>query len=167
MACLTHPSYSAAVARDAAPAPDAEAGADATTAASAPENNELLGALGNSLLGLFASEELAVRYPNLPSSALQSAVTAFVGPNALSAVARELGLSVAAPTRKTPAPTNAPTAIPIRWKRTNRYSQQKEIAEDAEEAARADAVRRKDNFQEGLASVVRAFVGLVYQEQVS
>jgi large subunit ribosomal protein L44 len=150
MACLTHPSFSAAEAQD----------TEATTA-SAQENNELLASLGNSLLGLFASEEIAIRYPQLPSNALSAAVTSYVGPNALSSVARDLGLGV---TNKQPeVHANAPAAMPIRWKRTIR-SRFPSVNEGEE--AEAEIVRRKDNFQEGLASVVRSFVGLVYQEQV-
>lgn len=145
MACLTHPSFSVAQAQD------TEGSADAQ------ENNELLASLGNSLLGLFASEEIAVRYPHLPSNALSAAVTSYVGPNALSSVARDLGL--AGTNKQGEVHANAPSAIPIRWKRAP-YVRQKE-----DEVP--EFVRRKDNFQEGLASVVRSFIGLIYQEQVS
>lgn len=56
-------------------------------------SNDLLSALGNSLLGLYASEHLATTYPNLPTRALKAALTAYVGPAALASVGRELGLA--------------------------------------------------------------------------
>jgi large subunit ribosomal protein L44 len=153
LACLTHPSFSAFQAAD----PEG-------TSADGQANNELLAALGNSLLGLFAAEEISIRYPHLPASALQSAVTTFVGPNALADVARELGLRVSAPTLAKPitAHANSPEAIPIRWKRTFMVNMV-----TREEKKESDIRRRREGFQEGLASVVRAFIGMIYQEQVS
>lgn len=66
---------------------------NAAGAAGKEPSNDLLAALGNSLLGLYASEHLATTYPNLPTRALKAALTAYVGPTALASVGRELGLA--------------------------------------------------------------------------
>ncbi|KIR74682.1 hypothetical protein I310_00956 [Cryptococcus deuterogattii CA1014] len=80
LACLTHPSYRS-------PQPDSADNA-------ATQTNELLATLGNSLLGLFASEHLSTIYPYLPTKPLQHAVTAYVGPASCLSVARSLGVAV-------------------------------------------------------------------------
>jgi large subunit ribosomal protein L44 len=60
---------------------------------SAIKHNETLTALGNSMLGLLASEFLHLRYPNLPNRVFKAALSAFVGPNTLADVASELGIA--------------------------------------------------------------------------
>ncbi|KAG8748150.1 hypothetical protein FRC10_008883 [Ceratobasidium sp. 414] len=66
-----------------------------------PAHNGMLAALGNSLMGLFATEWLAATYPHLPTLVVKAAVSAYVGPASASAVAREWG------------------AVPLlRWQRT-------------------------------------------------
>ncbi|KZT56954.1 hypothetical protein CALCODRAFT_524158 [Calocera cornea HHB12733] len=57
----------------------------------APADNASLDAVGNSLLGLFAAEFVHATWPHLPTRATKAAVSAFVGPNTLCMVARELG----------------------------------------------------------------------------
>ncbi|QRV89506.1 ribonuclease III [Ceratobasidium sp. AG-Ba] len=57
-----------------------------------PAHNSLLAALGNSLMGLFATEWLAATYPHLPTNVLKAAVSAYVGPASSSAIAREWGV---------------------------------------------------------------------------
>lgn len=56
-------------------------------------SNEALAALGNSLLGLMASEHLHLRYPNLPTRVLKAALSSYVGPNTMADLAAELGLT--------------------------------------------------------------------------
>jgi large subunit ribosomal protein L44 len=53
--------------------------------------NAHLGALGNALLGLFATEYINASYPYLPTRVLKAAVTAHVGPLTCSNVAQEMG----------------------------------------------------------------------------
>ncbi|KAJ6621350.1 ribonuclease III domain-containing protein [Mycena sp. CBHHK59/15] len=59
-------------------------------AAPLPTNGNL-GALGNALMGLFASEYLHASYPHLPTRVLKAAVSAYVGPLTCSNVAQEMG----------------------------------------------------------------------------
>lgn len=56
-------------------------------------HNGSMASLGNSLLGLIASEYLHLRYPNLPNRVLKAALSAYVGPTTLSDVAAELGIT--------------------------------------------------------------------------
>ncbi|KAJ7449579.1 ribonuclease III domain-containing protein [Mycena latifolia] len=53
--------------------------------------NAHLGALGNALMGLFATEYVHASYPYLPTRVLKAAVTAHVGPLSCSNVAQEMG----------------------------------------------------------------------------
>lgn len=168
MACLTHPSFNlkqavgeSAEGQDALPAPDAN-------------TNELLSALGNRLLGLFASESLSAKYPHIPSAALAQAVTYYVGPLSLVAVGRELGIAAHGDHEKRAAArANAVLATPIRWKRNNEIKLfgEEEVATDQagrlQQRRNEDRKRRMNSWEEGVASVVRAFVGLIYQENVS
>lgn len=67
--------------------------------------NAHLGALGNALMGLFATEYVHASYPYLPTRVLKAVVTAHVGPFTCSNVAQEMG------------------AVPLlRWHRTVRVS---------------------------------------------
>lgn len=162
LACLTHPSF-------------ANVAEDGTKVSQSfdVETNELLASLGNSLLGLFASEEIAARYPNLPSTALSSAVTSFVGPTALVSVARELGVGV---TNDAPKINNQVMGLPIRWRRASPLRElidtpvSSSFRESYEERAQRlvnERSRRREGWEEGVASVIRAFIGLIYQEQVN
>ncbi|CAD6573809.1 MAG: hypothetical protein TREMPRED_000920 [Tremellales sp. Tagirdzhanova-0007] len=161
IACLTHPSY----------------------LSSQEETNEILCSVGNSLLGLFASEHLSHLYPLLPTEALKSAVTAYVGPKACVSVARELGVAVQAggnmgqPQQGQGMPS---AGLALRWrkrversaepektpvaKRFRKYSAEDESAgEQVDEAWHR--LRKKDSFEEVVATSVKAFIGLIYQEQ--
>ena len=57
----------------------------------APPTNADLATLGNSLMGLFASEYLHASYPHLPTRVLKAAVSAHVGPLTCASVAQEMG----------------------------------------------------------------------------
>ncbi|GHJ88166.1 hypothetical protein NliqN6_4568 [Naganishia liquefaciens] len=130
-------------------------------------DNALLAALGNSLLGLYASEHLATVYPNLPTRALKALVSLHVGPSACFDVARSLGLGVSnAPfaddgsvrggeafAGKARKRSTAGAGVPVRWVRAER-----------EAAAQAEG-KRRTTWEEVVARSVRALVALVYQEK--
>ncbi|KAK8865897.1 hypothetical protein IAR55_001045 [Kwoniella newhampshirensis] len=188
VACLTHPSYISDL-------EDTPSSSSETT-----ENNELLSTLGNSLLGLFASEHLSTLYPLLPTFALQNAITAFVGPAALLSVARELGVS-AQGGGNSPLPGygagSQSAGVSVRWSRTSMMEKawkdrrENDVAKgpekvpvgrrfekfvstiatkdnNGEDAGAISGDRRngkREGFESVVASTVRAFVGLIYQEQ--
>ncbi|KAL1407667.1 54S ribosomal protein L3 mitochondrial [Vanrija albida] len=168
LAALTHPSFARAQqAAAAAEAAEAEKGAE-VAAAPAPETNELLAVLGNSLLGLFGSEYLAQKYPHLPTGGIKNALTAYVGPEALVSVGRELGLAVVNDAGNTHSRANAVVGIPIRWSRAEREEGENAVETPVAPGYRSKQVWRKkqaDTWPEAVASVVRALVGLIYQEQ--
>lgn len=56
-----------------------------------PASNAQLAVMGNSLMGLFASEYLHATYPHLPLRVLKAAVSAQVGPMTCASVAQEMG----------------------------------------------------------------------------
>ena len=59
----------------------------------APATNSNLATLGNSLLGLFATEHVNATYPHLPTRVLKAAVSAYVGSSTCTNVANEMGAS--------------------------------------------------------------------------
>lgn len=56
-----------------------------------PPTNTNLAVLGNSLLGLFATEFVHASYPHLPVRVVKAAISAYVGPTTCADVAREMG----------------------------------------------------------------------------
>ncbi|KAI1796636.1 60S ribosomal protein L3 [Ganoderma leucocontextum] len=56
-----------------------------------PATNASLATLGNSLLGLFATEFVNSSYPHLPTRVMKAAVSAHVGPTTCANLAREMG----------------------------------------------------------------------------
>lgn len=186
LAALTHPSFAreaerlqsaaAIAAEEAAKGDDpvAEVEAEVVAHAALPETNELLSVLGNSLLGLFGSEYLAQKYPHLPTGGIKNALTAYVGPEALVSVGRELGLAVVNDAGNANSRANAVVGIPIRWSRSapeeGDTKVETPVAPGFREGREEKKVWRKkqaDTWPEAVASVVRALVGLIYQEQVS
>ncbi|WVN90334.1 uncharacterized protein L203_105570 [Cryptococcus depauperatus CBS 7841] len=179
LTCLTHPSYfaqqneeneSEIFSEDGSPIPR--------------ESNELLAALGNSLLGLFASEHLSTLYPYLPTKALQNAVTAYVGPSSCISVGRGLGVAIQNG-GALPEVGSGPNSIglPIRWSRTALSEKNwiekkgqvrplmvpvaKRFKKYLEKESEEDPSRNtpRENYEDVITSTVRAFVGLIYQEQ--
>ncbi|OXG90535.1 hypothetical protein C345_01691 [Cryptococcus neoformans A2-102-5] len=178
LACLTHPSYT--------PAPEPHA-APEHAAPTAKETNELLATLGNSLLGLFASEHLSTIYPYLPTKPLQQAVTAYVGPASCLSVARSLGVAVQGG-GNTGLPGlgagSSSAGVAVRWSKTavaerNWRDTKGEAAQGPlkvpvgkrfrkyikEEDQDVTVQARRETHEDVVASAVRAFVGLIYQEQ--
>lgn len=166
LACLTHPSYTSRPS-------EAEAEIAESSEASRSEvyeTNEILASLGNSLLGLFASEHLATQFPYLPTSALKEAVTAYVGPKACLSVARELGLGT-----QNRIDENF-NGVTVRWRRSAR-EEDVGSPETTPVAGRFAPFtggekghrrhEKKDNFEDVVSAAVKAFVGLIYREQVN
>ena len=58
-----------------------------------PKTNAQLSTLGNSLMGLFATEYIHAKYPYLPTRVLKAAVTAHVGTTSCASAAQEMGAS--------------------------------------------------------------------------
>ena len=56
-----------------------------------PLTNTNLATLGNSLLGLFATEFVHASYPHLPTRVARAAVSAYVGPTTCADLAKEMG----------------------------------------------------------------------------
>lgn len=56
-----------------------------------PTANGNLSYLGNSLLGLFATEYINASFPHLPTRVLKAAVSAYVGPTTCATIAKEMG----------------------------------------------------------------------------
>ena len=173
LACLTHPSFAQA-SSSADPSSSTSSSSSSEPPTSDTETNELLASLGNSLLGLFASEHLAQQYPLLPTEALKLAVTSFVGPKACFSVARELGLGLNGPDHPT-------GGISVRFHRSDTTAREEQEAEieglpiagrfkkyipRPEDPGRRRS-ERQDSFEDVVASAIRAFVGLIYQEKVS
>ena len=55
------------------------------------KSNANLSTLGNSLLGLLATEYIHASYPHLPTRVVKAAVSAYVGPLTCATVAKEMG----------------------------------------------------------------------------
>jgi dsRNA-specific ribonuclease len=56
-----------------------------------PVSNGNLSVLGNSLLGLFATEHVNTAFPHLPTRVMKAAVSAYVGPTTCQSIAKEMG----------------------------------------------------------------------------
>ncbi|KAK4685359.1 large subunit ribosomal protein L44, partial [Tremellales sp. Uapishka_1] len=155
LSCLTHPSFLL---------PESEETVD---------SNSILDPLGNSLLGLFASEHLSTLFPNLPTEALKSAVTAYVGPSACTSVARELGVGAQGGGNSGVAGQGrgmASAGVAVRWTRALKEDKPETTPVAKGFRKHEEGHRRwekKATFEDAVASTVRAFVGLIYQEQVS
>ena len=54
--------------------------------------NGNLSTLGNSLLGLFATEHVNATFPHLPTRVMKAAVSAYVGPSSCANIAKEMGV---------------------------------------------------------------------------
>jgi large subunit ribosomal protein L44 len=172
VACLTHPSFTSQPSILDFPSEtpqETETDGDLTNLSEQiTETNEILSSLGNSLLGLFASEHLSTQFPHLPSTALKAAVTAYVGPKACMSVARSLGLGTQ---NKVDDNFNG---IGVRWRRIEAEQGDVEntpVAKRFQKYAGGEKGHRrherKDNFEDVVAGVVKAFVGLIYRERVS
>ncbi|KAI0328663.1 60S ribosomal protein L3 [Cubamyces sp. BRFM 1775] len=75
-----------------------------------PATNASLATLGNSLLGLFATEFVNSSYPHLPTRVMKAAVSAHVGPTTCANLARELGVTPILRWQRTPT-TSSHSAV--------------------------------------------------------
>lgn len=155
-------------------------------------DNEELATLGNSILGMLGSEWLDRRYPYLPTKAFQAALTMYVGPRTCADVARLWGVSSGAglsnltidnkskientgvyaggifdidgrPKNKGLKPKQdgskgEEVSYPglLRWRRADAFDKDKEIG------STVSAFKQGVLYEDAMASVSRAFVGLVY-----
>ncbi|KAI8456489.1 hypothetical protein BY996DRAFT_6412342 [Phakopsora pachyrhizi] len=155
-------------------------------------HNEELSTLGNSILGILGSEWLDRRYPHLPTKAFQAALTMYVGPRTCADVSRLWGVSSGTGLsnltienrpkiesaglfaggifdidgkpknkglkHKKDGSTGEEVASPglLRWRRAEMIEKDKEIGH------RASAFKQGILYEDAMASVSRAFVGLVY-----
>ena len=58
-----------------------------------PPTNTNLAVMGNSLLGLFATEHVHASYPHLPTRVLKTTVSAYVGPRTCQTISKEIGVA--------------------------------------------------------------------------
>lgn len=147
-------------------------------------DNRQLSALGNALLGVFATEWLERKMPNLPTQVLKSALTMFVGPHTSADVARTWGVlpgraaslsqqqqqqqSTANSVRKYRASSvrgqgeawKGATGV-LRWARTSSDS----IVKGSKDSG-LESWQNGSSFQDAMACVAKAFVGAVFQEKV-
>ncbi|KAA1101350.1 hypothetical protein PGT21_017432 [Puccinia graminis f. sp. tritici] len=155
-------------------------------------HNEELATLGNSILGMLGSEWLDRRYPYLPTKAFQAALTMYVGPRTCADVARLWGVSSGTglsnltiegkpkiesagvyaggifdldgkpknkgQKHKQDGSKGEEVAQPglLRWRRADGFEKDKEIG------MRASAFKQGVLYEDAMASVSRAFVGMVY-----
>ncbi|KAJ2919496.1 hypothetical protein MD484_g921, partial [Candolleomyces efflorescens] len=76
-----------------------------------PKSNHQLSALGNSLMGLFATEYLQAKYPYLPTRVQKAALTAHVGPATLASVAQEMGAAPLLKWHRKPETPTSPSVL--------------------------------------------------------
>ncbi|EGF97802.1 uncharacterized protein MELLADRAFT_27059, partial [Melampsora larici-populina 98AG31] len=113
-------------------------------------HNEELATLGNSLLGVLGAEWIDRRYPHLPNKAFQAALTMYVGPRTCADVSRIWGVCSAAGLSNLTI-ENKPRPGLLRWRRAETALGQK-----------ASGFKQGVLYEDAMASVSRAFVGLVY-----
>lgn len=143
-------------------------------------DNRQLSALGNALLGVFATEWLERKMPNLPTQVLKSALTMFVGPHTSADVARTWGVlpgrAVSQSQQQQQLPTGrryransvrgqgeawkGATGV-LRWARTHSDS----VVKGSKDSG-LESWQNGSSFQDAMACVAKAFVGAVFQERV-
>ncbi|KAH9464361.1 hypothetical protein MJO28_001965 [Puccinia striiformis f. sp. tritici] len=155
-------------------------------------HNEQLATLGNSILGMLGSEWLDRRYPYLPTKAFQAALTMYVGPRTCADVARLWGVSsgtglsnltIEGKPKIESAGVYAGGIFDLDGKPKNKGQKHKQdgskgeevshpgllrwrraegFAKDQEIGSRASAFKQGILYEDAMASVSRAFVGMVY-----
>ncbi|KAF8159697.1 ribonuclease III domain-containing protein [Crassisporium funariophilum] len=78
------------------------------TKAPEPKTNHQLSTLGNTLMGLFATEYILAKYPYLPTRVLKAAVTAHVGAPTCASAAQEMGATQLLRWHRIPRTDSAP-----------------------------------------------------------
>ncbi|KAE8540093.1 hypothetical protein D1P53_004031 [Cryptococcus gattii VGV] len=156
---------------------------------SLPPSSPLHTALLTCLTHPSYSKHLSTIYPYLPTKPLQHAVTAYVGPASCLSVARSLGIAVQGG-GNTGLPGlgagSSSAGVAVRWSKTalaerNWRDTRGEAAQGPlkvpvgkrfkkyikEEDQDVTVQARRETHEDVVASAVRAFVGLIYQEQAS
>jgi len=113
-----------------------------------PATNAQLATIGNSLMGLFATEYIHAKYPYLPTRVTKAAVTAHVGPLTCDSVAKEMG---AAPL--------------LRWHRTVRVSLEVCRVLFLPSLQPGTTTTPPLLHSDALASIPRSLTGLIYRER--
>ncbi|KAH9839867.1 60S ribosomal protein L3 [Rhodofomes roseus] len=76
-----------------------------------PVTNANLATLGNSLLGMFATEHINATYPHLPTRVMKAAVSAYVGGTTCAAIAKEMGAASLLRWHRTPSSSTRPAVL--------------------------------------------------------
>ncbi|SJX63282.1 related to MRPL3-Mitochondrial ribosomal protein, large subunit [Sporisorium reilianum f. sp. reilianum] len=127
------------------------------------EHHAALATVGNSLLGMLATEHLHLRYPNLPTRVLKAAVSAYVGPSTLSDVGAELGLSAQGMLRWNKQ-ARVPAGGNLTQKRGGRGALPRTLSSSSTTASSATQMRTLLS-RDVAADAMRALVAVVFQEQ--
>ncbi|CDW99338.1 hypothetical protein [Sporisorium scitamineum] len=127
------------------------------------EHHAALATVGNSLLGMLATEHLHLRYPNLPTRVLKAAVSAYVGPSTLSDVGTELGLSAQGILRWNKQ-ARVPASSNLTQKRGGRGALPRTLSSSTASAS-SSAQMRTLLSRDVAADAMRALVAVIFQEQ--
>ncbi|ETS62031.1 hypothetical protein PaG_03587 [Moesziomyces aphidis] len=127
----------------------------------AVDHHAALATVGNSLLGMLATEHLHLRFPNLPTRVLKAAVSAYVGPITLADVAAELGLAGQGILRWNKE-ARIPTSTNLVHKRNGRGAAPKRSA--SSDASSSSGPMRSLLSKDVAADAMRALVAVVFQE---
>ncbi|KZT27858.1 60S ribosomal protein L3 [Neolentinus lepideus HHB14362 ss-1] len=76
-----------------------------------PASNANLASLGNSLLGLFASEYVGASYPYMPTNIMKAVVSGYVGSKTCAAIASEIGAAPLLRWHRTPPTPLSPAPL--------------------------------------------------------
>ncbi|TKY85534.1 hypothetical protein EX895_005696 [Sporisorium graminicola] len=129
----------------------------------AVDHHAALATVGNSLLGMLATEHLHLRYPNLPTRVLKAAVSAYVGPSTLSDVGAELGLSAQGILRWNKQ-ARVPAGGNLTQKRGGRGALPRTLSSATASASSASQMRTLLS-RDVAADAMRALVAVIFQEQ--
>lgn len=82
-----------------------------------PTSNSNLASLGNSLLGLFATEHVNSTFPHLPTRVMKATISAYVGPTTCANIAKEMGAGQILRWKRTVSVFSivCPAAVPCLW----------------------------------------------------
>lgn len=138
-------------------------------------DNRQLSSLGNALLGLFATEWLERKHPNLPTQVLKSALTMFVGPHTSADVARSWGVlpgRASMQSEQEISPSGKKKANSVRgqaqgWKAGTGVLRWSRTPVANLKTSGLELWQNGSAYQDAMASVAKAFVGAVHQELVS
>lgn len=123
------------------------------------EHHAVFATVGNSLLGMLATEFLHLRYPNLPTRVLKAAVSAYVGPQTLADVGAELGLAGQGILRWNKE-ARVPTQANLSQKRGGRGATPRSLTSSSSSGLMRTLLSR-----DVAADAMRALTAVIFQEQ--